>query len=342
MQNIPYYIGQHNIKKCFIPTDPETQVMINADAKAAEVRVYAAYSKDPNLIEALCAGLDPHSYFASIVYDPKNILADIPKEHHKETLLTVGIDEDHAWSYDEFQARDTIVETDPDFGKRLDKLRKNITRVVFGILYGASEFKISSIVGISDEQAKVIINTLFKMFPTIKSYIAITKQQVNYLHVVETFFGRRRRFELPRTIPFAQKSRAERQAVNFKIQSTSSDIVLGVLNSLKNPIEDMGGKMLITVHDSVVFELPKKYAAQVPDLIDDYGKTRVKELYPWLPVPFVWDVEAGPSYGEMASIDKYLRETDTVQESMVPRPEDYIEMAIKQELSDPAYHAKSN
>ena len=339
MQNIPFAIGKHNIKKCFIPTDPENQVLINADAKAAEVRVYAAYSKDANLIEALNQGLDPHSYFASIVYNPENVLEDVPKELHKETMTTVGIDENHAWSYENFQQRDSMSGSDADYGKRLDKLRKNIKRVVFGILYGASPFKISSIVGISDDQAAAIINTLFKMFPTIKSYIRMTKDQVRYLGVVETFFGRRRRFTLPRSMPFIQKSRAERQAVNFKIQSTSSDIVLGVLNAMNKTLEsDLGGRMLITVHDSVVFELPKKYVHEVPALIQEYGSTQVENRYGWLPVPFVWDIEAGPSYGELQTIDKYLAENTVPQET----PNDYLELAIRQELSDPTYGGKKD
>lgn len=333
MQNIPPRIGDHNIKKIFIPTDPETEVIVNADAKAAEVRVYAAYSGDPNLIQALNDGMDPHSFFASKVYQPEAILDGISKTERKAVLRMVGIDENHEWSYEDFQNRDILVDSEPAYGKQLGKLRKIIKRVVFGTLYGAHPKKISDIVGIPKEQAAGIIRSLFKMFPTIDTYITRTKEQVQHLGVVETFIGRRRRFNLDGMTRY-MAGKAERQAVNFKIQSTSSEIVLGVLCSMMDPLEyDFGGRMLITVHDSVVFDLPKKYVSQMPEFLEKYGVKQVAEQYPWLPVPFKWDVEVGPSYGELMSVDRYLNQQG-IQTSV--DDEDFIEQEIRQDLQEMA------
>jgi DNA polymerase I-like protein with 3'-5' exonuclease and polymerase domains len=305
MQNVPLRIGKHNLKKIFVPTDRETQVIVNADAKAAEVRLYAAYSRDKNLIKALEDGMDPHSFFAATVYNPAAVLKNIKGSQRNVVLETIGIDAEHDWTYEDFQNREDIELTDKWYGKRLNKLRKNIKRVVFGILYGASKNKISAIVGIPNEQAQAIIDVLFRMFPTIPKYINQTKDQVNLLGVVETFLGRRRRFDTANLTHYL-KAKAERQAVNFKIQSTSSDIVLGVLCEVDNPLRDLGGRLLITVHDSLVFELPKKYVSQMPDFIHQYGVKNVAKEYPWLPVPFSWDVEVGPSYGELQGVDRYL------------------------------------
>ena len=309
MQNIPMFIGSHNIKKVFIPTPGEDLVIVNADAKAAEVRIYAAYSGDRNLINALNDGMDPHSYFASVVYNPASVLEGIRDgEQRRIAMATIGIDEAHAWSYADFQNRDNFTGPDKAYGKQLDKLRKNIKRVVFGILYGAGRGNIANIVGISKDQAKAIIDVLFKMFPTIPKYIDLTKHQVRNLCTVETFLGRRRRFpEQLNMTPF-QKSRAERQAVNFKIQSTSSDIVMGVMTEVDGPLRDLDSRLLITVHDSLVAEVPRKYVSQIPDMINHYGVKEVARQYPWLPVPFQWDVEAGPSYGELSSVDKFLKQ----------------------------------
>jgi DNA polymerase I-like protein with 3'-5' exonuclease and polymerase domains len=326
---------KHNIKKIFTVTDPGNQDFINADAKAAEVRIYAAYSQDKNLIQALIDGMDPHSYFASIIYDRSNILAGIPHDQHKNTLELIGLDDFHAWNYSDFQSIDVfkgnkekgIVGTDPTYGDLLEKHRKNIKRVVFGILYGASPGKISSIVGITEAQAQVIINILFRMFPTIKSYVDFTKSQVQTLGLVETFFGRRRRLDT-HNLPFALRSKAERQGVNFKIQSTSSEIVLGVLCAVDEVIRnDLNGQLLLTVHDSIGFEIPKKYRSQAVDLINEYGVKRVGQQCPWLPVPFKWDISAGPSYGELT----------TLEEGAVDHSEDpdaFIEQEIKDELAD--------
>jgi DNA polymerase I-like protein with 3'-5' exonuclease and polymerase domains len=313
MQNIPEFIGKHNIKKAFVPTDPDDQVICNADAKAAEVRVYAGYSRDPNLIVALNDGLDPHSYFSSVGYNIDTVLAGVPEELHKSTLALIGIDDLHAWSYDDFEKSDFLIGSpeipgpDSAYGKRLSKLRKNMKRVVFGILYGAGKRKIAEIVGISLEQAQTLIDILFRMFPTIPLYISMTQEQINYFGILETFFGRRRRLDLRGLTP-SLKNSAYRKGVNFNIQSTSSDIVMSVLCDIDQAIRDLGGRMLITVHDSLVFEVSKKYITQLPDLIEEYGVKRVAKRYPWLPVPFKWDIKVGPSYGETMLIPKYLKD----------------------------------
>jgi len=331
MQNIPKRIGNHNIKKIFIPTQRDDQLIVNADAKAAEVRIYAAYSGDANLIQALNDGMDPHSFFSSMVYNPESVLQGVPASDKKTVLDTIGIDDEHAWSYDDFQNREHIEKEDPWYGKQLGKLRKNVKRVVFGILYGASKNKISVIVGIPHDQAQAIIDVLFRMFPTIPRYIEITKDQIHHLGLVETFIGRRRRFDLQGMTRYLI-AKAERQAVNFKIQSTSSDIVLGVLCDVDHPIRELGGRLLITVHDSIVFELPKKYIGQMPEFFEEYGVRRVAKQYPWLPVPFQWDVEVGPSYGELQSVESYLSEHPVVEFNQ----EDYdlIEEEIRKDFTN--------
>jgi DNA polymerase I-like protein with 3'-5' exonuclease and polymerase domains len=73
------------------------------------------------------------------------------------------------------RTRGKLKKTDKVYAARLDTLRQNIKRVVFGILYGAAPKKISSIVGIPEDQADAIIKTLFNMFPSIVDYIKICK-----------------------------------------------------------------------------------------------------------------------------------------------------------------------
>jgi DNA polymerase-1 len=333
LQNQPKKIAGHNIKKSFIPVDPGTQVFMNADAKAAEVRLYSAYSGDKNLIQALREGMDPHSFFSSKVLRPESILQNVDPSRHKDTLALVGIDLDHAWNYEDFQRRGMYIGTpenpgpDPAYGQRLAKLRDNIKRVVFGILYGAAAKKVASIVGITDEQGDVIVKSLFAMFPSIEKYAEDTRMKVRELGVVETYFGRRRRFNL-QGMTFRARNRAERQAINMLIQSTSADIVTRVLISVDDPIRfDFGGQLLLTVHDSICAQIPKKYIQQLPDFIHEYGVKQVERLCPWMPVPFLWDVEIGPSYGEVMSIrdytDSYMPDTS---------PDDFIDCEIKEDL----------
>ena len=324
MQNLPLWIGKHNIKKCFVPTE-ENQIICNADAKAAEVRIYAAYSKDRNLIQALNDGMDPHSFFSGMIFKPEVILAEVAYASRKAVMNLIGIDEDHAWSYDDFNNRDNFKDTDPWYAAQLEKLRKNIKRVVFGILYGASKYKIAQIVGISLEQAQTIIDALERMFPSIPEYVRTTKDQVRQLGVVETFLGRRRRFDLLGLTGYG-RSKANRQAINFKIQSTSSDLVLEVLCDVADPIRyDFGGHLLITVHDSIVAEIPKKYISQLPDFFKKYGQTNIADRHSWLPVPFKWDIEVGPSYGEGIKIHDYMNKNNI----QIIDQDDYLEHEIR-------------
>jgi uracil-DNA glycosylase family 4 len=278
MQNVPAWLAGWNIKKLFVPSSDD-MVIVDADYSGAEVRVFTAYARDKKLIDALNEGLDMHSFFASKVFNRP---------------------------YEDYQNRENAsIVADETYRKTLKKERTQIKRVVFGILYGAGPGKIAETIGTNKDHAQELINLLFSMFPSIAGYIKQTDLAVMKHGYVETLFGRRRRFPLARLS--RHRTRAQRQARNFKIQSTSSDIVINRLLELDRVLrKDFQGRMLLTVHDSVVFEYPKKYIHQLKDFLLYYGEQKVKENFPWLPVPFKIDIEVGPSYGEVHNIDKYI------------------------------------
>lgn len=278
MQNVPKYLAGWNLKKLFIP-DSNEYFIVNVDYKGAEVRVFTAYARDEALIKALNEGLDMHSFFAAQVFKRP---------------------------YEMYARRDdaTFI-PDKSLRRLLDLERSNIKRVVFGILYGAGPEKISETIGVSVDEAKALIGLLYQMFPEIQRYAEIVEMEVAKYQFVDTHFGRRRRFPLA-SIP-RHAGRAKRQGRNFKIQSTSSDIVLGQLIEMDAPLRsEFGGRMLLTVHDSLVFQFPKKYIHQLKPFVKEYAEVRVTKKYPWLPVPFAADVEVGDNYGECQSIEKYL------------------------------------
>jgi hypothetical protein len=93
---------------------------------------------------------------------------------------------------------------------------------------------------------------------------------------------------------------------------------------------------LLTVHDSIGFQVPKKYAHQVPELFKKYGTDRVAEACPWLPVPYRWDVELGPNYGDVTAADKYVAKLP----APAPEPEldGYTDEEVFEDLRDPDAH----
>jgi DNA polymerase-1 len=244
----------------------------------------------------------------------------------------MNLDDQYPLTYEDFATRDKIKDTDSKYGAMLDKFRTAVKRVVFGILYGAGPAKIAETIGISQTQAQQLIDMLFELFPSIQTYMAQTRWELKQFNYVETFFGRRRRFSVVGA-PNYQLGRAERQTVNFKIQSTSSDIVMGRLLAVMNPLKDMGGRVLLTVHDSLGFQIKKKYAAQLPDLIYTYLEQGAAKAHPWLPVAFKWDYEVGPSYGELKSLDAFLANT-AIKEYSNDAAEAYTEEEVRTALSE--------
>jgi len=270
-QNLPAWLAGYNIKKIFIPDDPEEDLILNMDYKGAEIRVFTAYAPDPALIKALNDGLDVHSFFVQEVFG-------IP--------------------YDEVQRL-------KDHDKKMDATRTTVKRVVFGTLYGAMAKKIAETAGISMQEAQDVIDNLFNRFPTLVQYMNDTVAQIHRFGFVETLFGRRRRFPLQNVNGFF-RGQAERRGKNMKIQSTSSDILISQLCELHEHLPEIGGRLCLTVHDSVVANVKKKYVSQLPDFINYYAVQRVREKFPWLPVDFACDIEIGPSYGEHVKLEKYL------------------------------------
>lgn len=326
MQNIPKKLAGYSIKKIFIPDD-DSYAFVNADAKGAEIRIFTAYTGDRELIQSLNEGLDTHSFIGA------KIIAMVRLEPGAdEVLKSMDLDPQRALSYEDFAARDAWKRKDPKYGEMLDKFRTAIKRVVFGILYGAGPRKIAETIGISFDQAKGIIELLFRLYPSIPTYIKKTEWELDTFGFVETYFGRRRRFSVQGAAGYL-KSRARRQAVNFKIQSTSSDIVLGRLIAANDPlVRDLGGRLLLTVHDSIGFQVPKKYLSQLPDFVSEVLEKGAAQAHPWLPVAFKWDYEVGPSYGEMSPLKDYLANISTEELSNAVE-EAYTEEEVRSELA---------
>lgn len=326
-EGVPVFEGV-NCKKLFTP-DNDSMCFGNADAKGAEVTIFGTYASyfpgGDALVNALVAGLDPHCFFGSEALNPALVAAGLTGDERRLALERAGIDDDHDWSYEDFFTREKIKKkgvgkgdfNDPKtwewpdtvrYALALDALRDNIKRVVFGMLFGAGIHKISQIAGIPLELAQKIKDLLFSKFPSIPTYMEHTRWEVRKFGVVETFHGGRRRLPIDvRRIAKELLSRFERQAINFKIQRTNSDIVLLVLCWIAEVLErDMGGRVLLTVHDSIGFQVPKKYAHQIPDLFMELGTKRVAKECPWLKSPYRWDVALGPNYGEYEKAASYI------------------------------------
>lgn len=292
LQNLPKYffiypedggkpIPRYNLKKIFVPSRPG-YVLVDMDYNAAEVRTMTAtgYAPDPKLIRDLNAGRDVHSSVTSIVFD------DL--------------------SYEEVANREELYGKGSDRYNELEEIRRQIKRTTFGVVYGMMSHGLSKQLGISQDEAQVIIDKLFAQMPSVLQYIEQTKWEVENYGFVYSLTGQRRRFPLARFNEGLLWA-AQREAVNFKIQNFSSQIVTGQLAEINQNLTQLKGFGKITVHDSIVFEVPYSMLPHLPAFLDKWARDRVGERYPVMNVPFVYDADVGLSYGETIKLADALK-----------------------------------
>ena len=290
MQNIPAkgILGK-NIKKLFIPDSPD-EVFVNMDYSGAEIRVLTAYAHDAGLIDTLNSGLNIHSDVAAKVFGR---------------------------TYEEIQEREDLLKSgkpeDKELFLLLDNFRQTAKGMVFLTIYGGGAKKLweNLVKGGADPNVVTLqvcegyIEKFLNSYPIIKSYMFNIKGDVNAKACTVTKFGRVRRFPLAH-FSFQQKNAAYREAINFPIQSTSSDFVISQLCEMQDHADDIGMKLRFTVHDSIGFSVPKANLHLVKPFLDKYAEHRVAEKFPWLPVPFAYEAGYGPSYGECKHVIRKL------------------------------------
>jgi len=160
--------------------------------------------------------------------------------------------------------------------------------VNFGIPYGVSAFGLAQRLGIGNNEGKAIIEAYFDRFPGILRYIDDTKEYARQHGYVKTLLGRRRYIPDINAANFNVRGFAERTAINMPIQGTAADMIKLAMIHIDRLLKDGGYKtrMLLQVHDELVFEVPEQ---EVDQLVPEIVKTMEKAMVLDVPVK----VEAG-------------------------------------------------
>ncbi|MEO1023180.1 MAG: DNA polymerase I [Bacteroidota bacterium] len=147
--------------------------------------------------------------------------------------------------------------------------RRKAKEVNFGIPYGVSAYGLATRLGIENSEGKTLIDNYFNRFPGILSYIEETKTFAKEHGYVKTLLGRRRYIPDIHSGAWNKRGFAERVAINMPIQGTAADIIKLAMINIHNRIEEEGWKsrMLLQVHDELVFEIHDSETDVVPDLI---------------------------------------------------------------------------
>ncbi len=176
-------------------------------------------------------------------------------------------------------------------------MRRAAKTINFGVIYGMSGYGLEQATDFSRQQAEEFIKAYFEKYPGVSKYIERTKEQARKLGYVQTVLGRRRYVAGLNSSNRQVREAAERMAVNMPVQGTSADIIKVAMINLHKAMKQrkLASKMLLQVHDELVFELH-------PDEIETV-QALVAELMPSalaLAVPLKIDIKKGPNWGEMS------------------------------------------
>jgi DNA polymerase I len=258
LQNIPARTDMgREIRQAFLPKDG--WVLLTADYSQIELRLLAHFSGDEQLRKAFAEGHDIHAQVAGQIFN-------VPSD------------------------------------KVTSDQRRVAKMVNFGILYGMSAFGLAERLVIDRKEAEKFIDQYFACYPKVQIYQDELLKKARRDGYVASILGRRRKFE-PSSIrertSYHGRNQAEREAINMEIQGSAADLIklamLNVHRRLKK--ENHQAKMLLSVHDELVFEAPPKEVPALAKLVRDEMTGAMK-----LDVPLEVELAAGRNWLEVEDL----------------------------------------
>ncbi len=178
------------------------------------------------------------------------------------------------------------------------EIRNNAKAINFGIIYGISAFGLARNLGIEREEAAAYIKKYFERFPGIRDYMETTKTFARANGYVKTIFGRRIWVKGVQSKNPQERAFGERQAINAPLQGAAADIIRRAMVRLPAAIARAGlkSKMLLQVHDELVFEAPKAEAQALCAIARDVMEA-APEPAVTLSIPLTVEAKAGATWG---------------------------------------------
>jgi DNA polymerase-1 len=278
IQNIPQDKERQDVKisfrECFEAESGSS--ILTADYSQCELRILAEVSQDRRFLEIFNRGDDLHIITSQQVFgytdkDLEIYLKIKPKDHPDANLI-------EAFSAEEVHAYKTVA----DF-------RDKTKTINFGIVYGLSAWSLAERFKISESEAQEILDGYFNTYVGIKQWLARNSHETLANRYAKTIIGRKKFFHLPDPED-EERFRRSRAAVrrmgnNHAIQGTNADITKEALTQLQDAYEEIeGAKLLFTVHDEIVSEVPASMAEYVAELKAEIMKEAFHRFIKTVPV----------------------------------------------------------
>ncbi len=186
------------------------------------------------------------------------------------------------------------------YGVALDAVDSEMRRVAkavnFGIIYGQGAFGLSQTIGIAQSEARSFIDTYFERFASVPAFVDATIEKGRASGYVSTIMGRRRYLPDLNSRNRNAKNAAERTAVNSVIQGSAADVIKIAMIAIAARLtrEEREARMLVQVHDELLFEIPPREIEGVAALVEEEMRGAMD-----LRVPLEVDVSTGENWGEL-------------------------------------------
>ena len=180
-------------------------------------------------------------------------------------------------------------------------LRRKAKAINFGIIYGITQYGLAKQISVSNHEALDFINSYFKKFPEIKDYMNTTIKSCRTKGYVNNIFGRRIHLKGINDKNFSVRSFQERAAINAPIQGSAADIIRLAMIKLDQLVETdkkFKAKMLLQIHDELIFECSKNDKDYVQKTIKDAMISVSSSDYHMFSIPLNVSINSGLNWGE--------------------------------------------
>ena len=180
-------------------------------------------------------------------------------------------------------------------------LRRKAKAINFGIIYGITQYGLAKQISVSNHEALDFINAYFRKFPEIKDYMNTTIKSCRTKGYVNNIFGRRIHFRGINDKNFSVRSFQERAAINAPIQGSAADIIRLAMIKLDQLVENdkkFKAKMLLQIHDELIFECSKKDKDYVQKIVKDAMTSVSSSDYHMFSIRLNVSINSGLNWGE--------------------------------------------
>lgn len=174
-----------------------------------------------------------------------------------------------------------------------DEQRRQAKTVNFGVIYGLSAYGLASRLNITQSEASIFIEAYFANYPGIDTWMTTVLEEAKSTGRVKTILGRRRPIQGIKSTTGRQRNLAERTAINTVIQGSAADLIKMAMIRIDQELRalKLQSRLILQIHDELVFEVPKSELAQVRELVRRLMNSALD-----LNVPVEVDMAAGPNW----------------------------------------------